>query len=450
MIRRRARVAGMVGLFALVLLQAASVAAAPHLQLVGESSLGYTDNAQAVARGQGDAGGVETRSVFWMVSPGVVLALESPRRLQRLAYRYEHDFYFNTTDSSSSSNRLDYRGFFELSRYVNLVLGSNVTEADRFNAVTFAAPGAGAIGALPTGTGSFLQVAADESFSFDVAQAWRAWHSGSLVLERPIFGTEAPGTSGVGARVGVERSFFADAVGAEGRADYSAVSGSLRPDGTPAGIQRQLSAGGVALWRRDWAREWTSSVEAGALRVQRLNAQRGFWTPTAAAAVSYATERGDAQLAYTHSISTNVLLGQSLLVDEVRLRAGLPLTSQGELALAMTCGYQRGRLLDEEGRLATRVRVILADLSLGWQVTNSLQLGIRYEHIQQKSGADAPPLPLSFVQNNVLLGAMFKFPPERDMPRPYRAPRRVDRSDELREGFRATAEGSRGSGNGAP
>jgi hypothetical protein len=434
---------------ALVVLQGAPVAAAPRVQVVAESALGYTDNAQTASRTQGDAGDVETKSVFLMLSPGVVFALASPRTLQRVAYRYEYDLYFNTTDSSSSSNRLDYRGFFELSRRVNLVLGANVTASDRFNAVAFAPPGAGAVGALPTGTGSFLQAAADESLSFDVADAWRAWHSGSVVLERPIFGTDAPGTTGAGARAGLERSFFSDAVGVEARADYTAVNGSVALDGTPAGTQRQLSSGGVALWRHDWARDWTSSAEAGALRVQRLDAQRGFWTPTAAASVSYATERGDALLAYAHTISTNVLLGQSLLVDEVRLRAGLPLTSQGELALLTTCGYQRGRLLDEDARPATRVSVFLADVSVAWQATKLLELGIRYEHIQQKSGADVPPLPLSFVQNNVLLGATFKFPPERDMPRPYRAPRRVDRTDELREGVGPTADAPRGPGAGA-
>ncbi len=430
----------------LVLSQSASVAAAPHLQLVGQSALGYTDNVQSASLVQADA---RTKSVFLMLSPGVVLALAAPRSLQRIAYRYEYDFYFNTTDSSSSSNRLDYRGFFDLSRRINLVLGGNVTESDRFNAVAFAPPGAGAVGALPTGTGSFLQGAGDESFSFDVAEAWRAWHSGNVILERPIFGTDAPGTSGASARVGVERSFFADAVGVEARADYTTVSRSITRDGTPGGTERQLNSGGVALWRHDWARDWTTSAEAGALRVQRLNAHRGFWTPTGAASLSYATEAGDGQLAYAHTVTTNALLGQSLLVDEVRLRAGLPLTSKGELALAATCGYQRGRLLDEDAELATRVTVILADISLGWQATKLLELGVRYQHIQQKSGATAPPLPLSFVQNNILAGATFKFPSERDMPRQYRAPRRVDRSDELREGMQPTAEGPRGPGDGA-
>src|SRR5262249_52055179 len=149
-----------------------------------------------------------------------------------------------------------------------------------------------------------------------------------------------------------------------------------------------------------------------------------------------ATEQGDAELTYGHTVTNNALLGQSLLVDALTLHGELPLTQKSELLLAGSLGYQNGRLLDENAELATRVQVYLADVALGWQATKSLVVGVRYQHIQQASGADTPPLPVSFVQNNVLVGATLRFPPERDMPRAYRAPQRVDRSDEIRDGFR--------------
>lgn len=429
------------GLALAVSLGAASAWAHPHLQAIGESSLGYTDNAQASAN---NGAGGRTQSLFWMLSPGVVLAYAQPRFLQRLAYRYEYDLYFNSGASSGSSHRLDYRGFFELSRRITLVLGANATQSDRFSKVAFAAPGADAVGAVPTGTGSYLAAAADEALGFDLAEGWRSWQSGSFVLQRPLFGTEAPHSTGVSARWGIERSFFEDAVGLEARGDYTWVTHTIAVDGTPLRNQRQASAGGVALWRRDWGRYLTSSAEAGALRVQRLSTDRGFWTPVGAATLAYATEDGDAELGYAHTLTSNALLGQTLLVDEFRLRGTLPLTKKGELGLAGTCGYQRGRLLDEYAELATRVSVMLADVSLDWQATKLLALGVRYQHIRQKSGADTPPLPVSFVQNNVLVGATLRLPPEKDMPRAYRSPRRVDRSDELREGMQPAAQGPRG------
>src|SRR4051812_15553288 len=169
-----------------------SAAASPHWQAVGESSLGYTDNAQASPR----AADLRTKSAFWMLSPGLTLALVAPRNLQRISYRYEYDFYFNSGASSSSAHRVDYRAFFELSRRLTLVLGGRATQSDRFSSVAFAAPAAGAVGALPVGTGSYLDAAGDEALSFDVAEGWRAWQSASAIAETPLFETTAPTTLG--------------------------------------------------------------------------------------------------------------------------------------------------------------------------------------------------------------------------------------------------------------
>jgi hypothetical protein len=77
------------------------------------------------------------------------------------------------------------------------------------------------------------------------------------------------------------------------------------------------------------------------------------------------------------------------------------------------------------------VDVFLGDVALGWQTTDELTLDLRYQHAQQRSDAEAPPLPLSYARNTVMLGAIVALPPDREMPRRYRPPRRVDRTDEL-------------------
>jgi hypothetical protein len=58
---------------------------------------------------------------------------------------------------------------------------------------------------------------------------------------------------------------------------------------------------------------------------------------------------------------------------------------------------------------------------------------LKYQYVRQWSDAEGPPLPLSFARSAVTLGATVKFPPDARMPRPYRAPRRIDRSDEIRD-----------------
>jgi hypothetical protein len=239
----------------------------------------------------------------------------------------------------------------------------------------------------------------------------------------------------VGARLGVERLFRRDAVGAEARSNYTVIQDAIGVDGLPRETQQQLVAGGVGLWRHDWSPFFASSAEAGALRVQRFNTGRGAWYPTGGASLFYTNRLGDAQLSYVHTVVNNALLGQSLLVDEVRLRGGVPLTKRGDLWLASNLGFQYGRLIDENATLAAQVNVYQGDVALGWQATDILQLGLRYQHIEQVSDATVAPLPLSFVQNSVLAGATVKLPPDRDMPRAYRAPRRVDGSDEIRDGM---------------
>jgi hypothetical protein len=113
----------------------------------------------------------------------------------------------------------------------------------------------------------------------------------------------------------------------------------------------------------------------------------------------------------------------------VRLRGSIPLDEDDKIFLSTSTGYQRSRILDEFGDLATRVDLWLGDVALSYQVTNELALSARYQHAEQVSGADLPPLPLSYVRNTGLVTATFEYPPEREMPRTYRESRRVDRSD---------------------
>ena len=58
-------------------------------------------------------------------------------------------------------------------------------------------------------------------------------------------------------------------------------------EGEPTGVQRQVVAGGVAQWRHDWGLYFTSSAEAGAVRLYRLDSGRGFWSPIGTAMLAY-------------------------------------------------------------------------------------------------------------------------------------------------------------------
>jgi hypothetical protein len=405
---------------------------APKFQGVGETWVGYTDNAQSAPDVPLPGGTPRSGGAIALLRPGIVFAIASPRTVQRLQYTYSYNLFLQSTNASTSSNQLDYQGFFDLSPRAELVVGATAIQSNQSSAILLVPPGAGAVDALPPGSGAFLAATTNEVLSIDLAPEWRSYEMASASAQTPIFDTVAPRTLAPGARAGIERRFERDALGVEARGDYSVIEGSLAPDGSALGAQQQIVGTGVVVWRRDWGLSFTSRAEAGVMRVQRFNTGRGFWGPAGAASLAYFTERGVAELAYDHAVATNPYLGQTLLIDEARFRGALPLTKRGEWMAAASAGYQSARILDQNTNFAAHVDAILADAGIGWQIAPWLLVGIRYQHVEQISDARAPPLPVSFVRNSILIGATVKFPSDLEMPQVYRAPRRVDRTDEIR------------------
>jgi hypothetical protein len=421
----------LVAVLGLLLVTKPSRAEPPKLQAVAETSVGVTDNAQSAPDVPLPGGASKTPGVFIVLRPGLVLGVLTPRTVQRLAYTFDYDVYFARNATNSASNRLEYRGAFDLGPGVNAIVGAAASESDSYAALTFTPPATGALPFLPGGTTKLFQGNADEMMSNDFSVGWRGWEGAGVVYATPISGT-APETLSPNGRLGGEYSWRDNAVGAEARADYTVVHNAVLADGTKVDLERELVSRAVAIWRHDIGRYFSSRLEAGGARLDRLETHKTLYYPTGTAALGYADTYGDATLTYDHAVTTNVLLGQSYLSDAVRLRGALPLDQKAIFSVAASTGYQTGRLLDQNAELATHVSLLLVDVTFGWQTTPWLLLGVRAQHIDQRSDVRVPTLPVSFVQNSIMLGAALKFPPDPDMPGAYRAPQRVDRADELR------------------
>jgi hypothetical protein len=186
----------------------------------------------------------------------------------------------------------------------------------------------------------------------------------------------------------------------------------------------------VGRWRSDWGRYFTTQIDAGAVHVLKITQDAEFWHPTGLALLAFSRREGDAEVAYRHTVRTDLFLGNTFLVDEVTARGSLPIDEDGDVVVEASGGRQKNRLIDLDGELATVVDVWLLDVGASWRVQSSLRVGLRYQHIEQESGAELPPLPLDFVRNTILAVASFEYPPDDRMPRAYRPPRRVDRDDD--------------------
>ena len=424
-------------LAALVLPLPATAFAGSKLQAVGAASIGYTDNVRSAPDPPIEGVAEREPGAFALISPGAVLAFSQPGVLQRMSYTYTASLFLGESDANSSSNRLDYVGFFDVSPRATLLFGASLHQSHLHSTGLLPDASVTPLSAAVPGTTAFVALRAEQSLSYELWRDYRLIQGVYGIFLTPLSDAPAARTYATGGRLGLERVWRTDAVGVEARADYVLVTDAALADGTIVDTQRQLVTTGVATWRHDWSRDFTSRVEAGVMRVQRLESGRGFWEPTGAAALGYATEDGDAELYYRHTATTSPLLGQSFIADHVGLRGGVPLAKEGEVRLSLSAGYQNGRLINEDATLATTLDLYLADAALGWQTTDELVLELRYQHAEQVSGARAPPLPLSFVRNTLLVGAGVTFPSDREMPRRYRAPRRVDRSDELTDAARS-------------
>lgn len=422
-------------------LAAVTLLSAPHalaeiaIQGVGEASVGFSDNAQSAPEPPLEDGPSRGAGAFFLLSPGVVFATASAQAEQRLTYRYEYNLSLADSHATTSVNRLEYLGFFDLAPRLQLLLGGMASVSSGYSALSFVGTAAGGLSPVPTGSAALLGLTVDETLQWDMAPGWRGYEGVTFSMQTPLFDTQAPTTLSPRLRLGAERSFRFNAVGAEARGEYTVISEGLDFNGEPTGQQRQFVGTGVATYRHDFGYLFTGRAEVGVQRVQRLNSGEGQFFPTGAAALGYATDTGAAQLSYRRSVTANALLGQFSENDEVRLYGGVPLTRKGELFCAANAAFQRGSLLDPNLDDAIDLEIWLADVSLGYRATDYLTLGLRYQHVDQYSSKDPPVrgLPVTYYRNDVMIGATVVFPPERQMPRPYRAPARVDGGDEQRD-----------------
>lgn len=416
----------------------ASVAAArERLQGLFEGSIGYTDNVQGTPEHPPPDSDIPPASgdAFAILTPGVLFAIEKPNQTQRLEYSYTAHIYADQWSSNGYSNQLEWEGFFLHSRYLELVLSAGATQSHHHTAQTLSNASATALNAAFPGTSPFLLARVSEGLA---ARPWYRWtlrQGTGAALQTPVFpGIDAPTSFEWFNRLGAERSFRHDAVGVEAGTDYTLVSGAVDEDGRELGQQAQLISSVVGRWRHDLARRWSTQLDAGAMHVWKITADSQFWHPTGLALLGYTRREGDASILYRHGARTDLFLGLTFLVDEVSVRGSIPVDEDDDVVIQASAGYQHNRLIDEEGDLATELDVWLADVGVTWRVQSSVRLGLRFQHIDQESQAELPPLPLDFTRNTLLATAAFEYPPETRMPRTYRPPRRVDRGDDpLRE-----------------
>lgn len=409
--------------------------AVDKLQVVGQGSLGWTDNVHSVPDEPVADLPPKSADVFAILSPSLILARLTPSDNQRLSYTFAANLFLDQYEATSFSNRLEWLGHFTTSERTELLLGAGITQDQPYTSPTLADAATQTLRAtLPT-TDSYVLVRADEVFTVEPGRFWRLWQGAAAGLQTPVdpdLVGDLPTTYELGGRLGAERTIgHDDAVGVEVRSRYTLINDAVGEGGVVLGDLAQVINEYVGIWRHDWSRYVSSRLEAGAVHVIPIARDGELLQPAGAASLGYFRDEGRVELGYTHTVRTNMILGQLILVDEVALRGTIPVDEDDKVWLSSSVGYQKGRLIGPDGELETEVDVILGDVGAVWSITDHVGVGLRYQHINQRSDTDVPPLPLSYDRNTVMGTVTLRWPPDDEMPRRYREPSRVDQRDEL-------------------
>jgi hypothetical protein len=362
-----------------------------RLQGVFTGSLGVTDNVYSSAEpdeeADPDADGPEA-DAFGSVSPGLLFRYDTPRTSQTLSYTFTANFFFSQFDASSYTNSAAWAGRFITSPTTALSLGATGTHGQLNTLVRNQEPGQTQLDPVPGGTSTvFLQGGLSQGFSKQLSPVLTMAEGASFTAYEPLQ-ENPPRTTNVAGTLSAQRLWRHDTGTLALSAAYTHFENvNAGTDEAPLYVARdQLLASLVASWQHDYGRHFSSQLDVGVS--QATDVSGGYaqlWQPVGLAAVRYAREEGQAELAYAHAAQLNVFLQQLALVDQVTLRAALPVNAAARLGSEGSVGVQRSQPI-EEGVLGAPSTVFLADAALLWSPVTRIpdfELSLRYQHVNQ-------------------------------------------------------------------
>jgi hypothetical protein len=391
-----------------------------EVQATVAASGGYTDNAGAAAAD------LAVASPFFHVQPGLSVLWGSLRTIERVSYTFNATAFSDdgARQFNAYSNQASYALAHAVDARTDLLLEIALTHQQTNTATLDAAAGTGGAVAAP-GTLTFLGAGLTQGLSHDFSPVWRGVQGFSLSYFRPI-DQPGGGTAGSSLASGLvfagERAYSFDALGVE-----LATGVNWIDQGTTS--QTIVLNRGLARWTHLIAPSWKSELEAGGLFAIAPDTGDTQLEPIGGATLAYETESGSAGLFAGRTATLNPFVGQTLLTDSVGVRAGLPLVKDTVL-LGATASYAHSQTLIDDPMLPSfTVNFGFVDAGIGWRVRPNLDLGVRYQRVEQWS-ADQLGAPPDLTRNVFLVTLDARYPDETRTKFPFRKPLRMERNPE--------------------
>jgi hypothetical protein len=284
------------------------------------------------------------------------------------------------------------------------------------------------------GGASFVSPTVRELFSWDITPQYRAQQVLAFGSFVPIGTTIRPSSYDLDLRLLADRNWAKHSVGLDLRVAWAMFS-ELQDPMTMAILsseRQQMIVGIGTRYRYDITHRWSSEAGGGVLFVKQLGDMgASAINYNLNTAIRYGHEYGTAELSYAHTVAPNVFIAQTFISDGVYLRGSLPIGGETSRVFAgASTGLVHSRQLSLTGMAQTTgtVTVWLADAGIGWAPRDEVDLGIRYQIIEQVGNPmDISPIP-SFSRNSVIFSISGRYP-GRIPVEGYKEGRRVDGKD---------------------
>jgi hypothetical protein len=363
----------------------------------------------------------------WLgATPEVAVVFARPRTIAQLTYALTGTAH--TQLPFELANRLTLGVSHDVSK-TTLVFGSTEIFQTSLSNLLVSRPAAETqLAVLPAADSRFVGFRGTEGLSWEASPRVRIGQGLDATM---VSSLDSPPTRNylANAFVSADRTWKLDAIGVEARGGYA--SNQV----TPRLNQKIVTVALGPRWRHDFSARLSTFAAAGGMLILSPDPGGGIVLASAArGSLLYTIGTTRFDLNAVSGAEPNILTGQILRINQVSLRASLPISERHRVFGGASIGYLRGGPVRvRRADLTGDFQGVLADADLTWQPLDSLQVFARYQFYDQIAESPADPArPLSnpsLVRNAAIVGIQFFSQP---FDRTVRTgePQRVDGRDD--------------------
>ena len=362
--------------------------------------------------------------VFFEISPGLAISLNTGRVAFSLVYGFFATYYANATEASSYNNHLVAAMLTDLSARVRF--GLSLTGAQgRTGSFAMQGPANATVATTQlAGDAPFATLGAIQTLSWQMSSRWDTSETVNVLTYIPLDeGQAASPTINVDTNLRLQRRSERFFVGGRLGTTYTVAlprEAALDAAGNPVANtalaeSQQIMFSATLTGRYDFNTAWSAGGEFGAQMGVSADFSEYLLTQVVNGSIDYRHQRGTASLSGGHGLTPNVLVGEQTINDNVRLGATLllgPLDWALSGSAALGYAYQRAYSITQ-ARFREQTHVVFADAGLDWRVNEMWALALRYQFSVQKpgGGSSGESRVAEFTRHAALFSVRVNYPP---------------------------------------